>query len=236
MWLQLPVFPFRYSTLLFNMKKTAIKFLDKHLKDAKLKAILLGDWGFFGSLPSKFSVAPIFFNIGYLLNGAYYPENGSQTVPNAFVDVIKQHNCKTILNCEVVSIIVEDCEAVGVLSKKGDKFLGKKIISNVNAINTFYTLIGKDKLPAKFIEKISKMEITSSIFSIHIGLDKSFSIELEKKNDLEIIVSNTYDPDEDYQWSLNGNFEKAVIGIVLRPNVPNPHNEGKKYRLGIVQP
>ena len=235
-WRLLPVFPFRYKTLLLNMRKTATKFLDKHVKDAKLKAILLGDWGFFGSLPSDFSIAPIFFNIGFLLNGAYYPEKGSQIVPNAFVDVIKQNNGKLILNCEVASILVENGKAIGVLSKKGDKFLGKNIISNVNAKNTFSALIRKDKLPKKFNEKISKMEITSSVFSIHIGLDETFSIESENKDDLEIIVSNTYDLDEDYRWCINGEVEKACIGIVLRPNVPSTTEQVKKYRLGIVQP
>ena len=236
MWLQLPVFPFRYTTLLFNMRKTTKKFLNKHLKDTKLKAIMLGDWGFFGSLPSKFNVAPIFFNMGFLLNGAYYPENGSQTLPNAFVTVIKQHNGRTILNSEVTSIIVDNGKAVGVLTEKGDKFLGKNIISNVNPMNTFNKMIGKEKLPEKFIERISKMEITSSVFSIHIGLDENFSIEKENRDDFEIIVSNTYDPDEDYQWSLNGDVERACIGITLRPNVPNASAGGNKYRLGIVQP
>jgi phytoene dehydrogenase-like protein len=235
-WLQLPVFPFRYKTLLFNMRKTAMKFLNKHVKDSKLRAILLGDWGFFGSLPSKFSVAPIFFNIGYFLNGAYYPKKGSQTVPNAFVDVINQNNGELILNCEVSSILVENGRAVGILTKKGDKLLGKNIVSNVNPKTTFSILIKKDISPVKFSKKISNMEITSSIFSIHIGLDENFSLKAENKDDLEIILSNTYDPDEDYQWSLNGEVEKASIGIALRPNVPSSTEQTKKYRLGIVQP
>ena len=234
-WRQLPTFPFRYPTLIFNMRKTAFQFLDKHLKDKKLKAILLGDWGFFGSLPSKFSIAPIFFNIGYLLNGAFYPQKGSQAVPNAFVKLIKQHNGKILLNKKITSIILEDGKAVGVTSENGEKYFGKKIISNVNAKSTF-DMIGSENLSKKFIKKLSRMEITSSIFSIHIGLDKNFSLKSEDKDDLEIIISKTYDPDEDYQWSLNGEFKKACIGISLRPNVDIEQEGEKKYRLGIVQP
>ena len=234
-WRQLPTFPFRYSTLIFNMRKTAFQFLDKHLKDNKLKAIILGDWGFFGSLPSKFSMAPIFFNMGYLLYGAYYPPKGSQAVPNAFVKLIKQRNGKILLNTEITSIILEDGKAIGVTTKNGEKIFGKKIISNVNAKSTF-DMVGSENLSQKFIEKISEMETTSSIFSIHIGLDKDFSLKSENKDDLEIIISNTYDPDEDYQWTLSGEFEKACIGIALRPNVDGRQETEKKYRLGIVQP
>ena len=91
-------------------------------------------------------------------------------------------------------------------------------------------------MPTKFNKKISNIEITSSIFSIHIGLDEKFSLEAENKDDLEIILYNIYDPDEDYQWSFNGEVEKAGIAIALRPNVLSSSEQTMKYRLGIVQP
>ncbi|MBE0479266.1 NAD(P)-binding protein, partial [Candidatus Aerophobetes bacterium] len=41
---QLPVFPFRYKSLFFALRKTGAQILDKYLKDERLKAILFANW------------------------------------------------------------------------------------------------------------------------------------------------------------------------------------------------
>jgi len=94
---QLPVFPFRYKALFSAMKKTSKEILDKHLKDDKLKALLLANYGFYGLPPSRLSVLGLFANVDYWMEGAYYPKGGDQVIPNAFVDCIRQKSREVLL-------------------------------------------------------------------------------------------------------------------------------------------
>lgn len=235
MWQQLPVFPFRYRALFPALKKTVGELLGKHLNDDKLKALLWANWGFFGLPISKLNVVSVFANIDYWMLGAYYPKGGSQMVSNAFVDVIEQDGGEVVLNTEVASIIVESGEAVGVMTKKGEKYLAKNIISNACAIDTFNSLVGREKLPPKFVAKMDRMEPCVSVLSVHLGLDEDFRSTLKDNEDYEIIVSDTYDPDRDYQWCINCDVEHASFFLTLYSNIEDTFAKDNKFVIGITQ-
>jgi all-trans-retinol 13,14-reductase len=230
LWLQLPIFPLRYRALFPVLKKTGAQLFDKHLKDNRLKAILLANWVFYGLPPSKlnivYSVQP---NMKYWKLGCYYPRGGSQAISNAFVDVIKQNNGEVVLNSEVTSIMIENGIATGVLTKKGVKYLGKNVISNACAAETFYNLVGEKNLSKKFVTRMGKMELSLPGFCVYLGLDEGFSTRPENIEDDEIFISNTYDLDEAYRWSLNCDVDKATIFTTLHPNVDNIQKKGKFF-------
>jgi prolycopene isomerase len=219
MWQQLPVFPFRYKSLFSVMKKTVKEILDKHLKNNKLKAILFANYGFYGLPPSRLSVLGLCANVDYWMQGAFYPKGGNQMIPNAFVDIIKQNHGEILLGSEVAHIIVERNKAIGVVTKKGDKYFGKNVVSNASAIETFYNLVGKEKVPEKFIEKIDRMESSDSGFRVCLGLDDAFKLEPKNIDDYEILVSDTYDQDVDYEWICNCDVEHASFFITLYSNI-----------------
>jgi phytoene dehydrogenase-like protein len=192
-WLQLPIFPLIYRGLFPVLNKTGGQFFNKHLRNERLKAILLGNWLFYGLPPSKLNIIyTVMGNLDYLMMGAYYPKGGNQVVSDSFVDVIKQNKGEVVLNSEVSSIAIEDRKAVGVITTRGDKFYGNKIISNACAEETFINLIGKEKLPERFLNRMDKMERSSSLFCIYLGLNEEFTSKLENREDYEIIVLNTH--------------------------------------------
>lgn len=235
LWQQLPVFPFRYKALFPAMKKTVKHFLDKNLKDNKLKALLFGNWGFFGLPTSISNVLPMSANFSYWKNGAYYPKGSSQVMSNAFVENIKRHDGHILLGSQVASIIVENGRALGVVTKKGEKYYGKNIVSNISALETFNSLLREEKLPAKFKEKLGRMEPSISGFIVYLGLDESFKEELEDKEDYDIIVSETYDQDKDFEWMVNCDVEKASFFVTLYSNIDNSLARGNRFVASIVQ-
>lgn len=234
--LQLPVFPLRYRALFPVLKKTGAQLFDKYLKDGRLKGLLFSTWIYYGLPPSKlniiYSVIP---NMDCWMMGAYYPKGGDQMVSNAFVDVIKENDGEVVLNSEVASIIIEKGKAIGVETKKGEKYLGKNVISNASPIETFHNLIGREKLPEKFIMRMGEMEPSISAIQIYLGLNEGFRTELENEEDHEIFVSDTYDPDEDYRWSLNCEVEKASFTITLYSNVDRTLAKGNKFVMVLYQ-
>ena len=235
MWQQLPVFPFRYKSLFPVMKKTIKQLLDKHLTDGNLKALLFANYGFFGLPPSKLSVFGLCGNVDFWMKGAYYPKGGNQVVPNAFVNLIRQNNGHILFGSEVASIIIKNNKALGVVTEKGEKYFGEDIISNANAVETFHNLIEEENLPAKFATKIDKMEPSLSGFSVFLGLDETFKETLKNTEDYEIVVSETYDQDQDFEWILNGNVEKASFFITLNSNVDESLVKGNKFVMSVSQ-
>jgi prolycopene isomerase len=234
MWLQIPMFPFRYRTLYRVMKKTAGQLLDKHLKDDKLKTLLWANWFFYGLPPSKLNVFSVMGNVDFW-KGSYLPVGGDQVIANAFVDVIKRNNGHVSLDSEVASITVEHGKALGAITKKGEKYSGENIISNASAVETFHDLVGIEKLPEKFVRRMNKMEPSMSAFLIHLGLDENFKAKLENEEDYLIIVNSTYDLDIDYELHKNCYVEKASFLIGLNSNIARNLGKGNRFVVTITQ-
>ncbi len=235
MWQQLPIFPFKYRSLFRMLKKTAKQLLDKHIKDYKLKAILLANYGFFGLPPSRLNALSVYANITYWTDGAYYPKGGNQTIPNAFAEFIKRNKGEIYLNSQVTSIITEKNQAIGVRTRKGEEFFAENIISNASAPETFHTLIGDRRLPTKFLEKMKGMEPSTSGFMVYLGLDEEFKAKLNNTEDYEIFVSETYDQDTDYEWISQCETEKASYFITLHSNVDESLSPANRFVLSLTQ-
>ena len=235
MWQQLPLFPFRYRSLFANMKKTVKQLEDKYLEDKQLKALLFANYSFFGLPPSQVSVLSAVGNTNYWKEGAYYPKGGSQQIPKAFIEVIRSNRGEVLFGEEVASITVENNSAKGIITKKGEKYFGKHIISNVCAINTFHRMVGDEKLPSGFKTKLDNMKTSGSAFLVYLGLDKEFKETLESTDDYDIVIPETYDQDQDFEWVQSGNVEKSHFYITLYSNVDDSLAKDNRFVASLLQ-
>ncbi|MCW4028589.1 MAG: NAD(P)/FAD-dependent oxidoreductase [Candidatus Bathyarchaeota archaeon] len=235
MWQQLPVFPFRYRALFPMLKKTTGQLLDKHIKNSKLKAILMSNYGYFGLPPDQVNVFPVIANITYWADGGFYPQGGNQTIPDALVAVVKKNGGDMVLGTEVSSIITENGKAVGVETAKGQKYFAANIVSNASAPETFHRMVGEEKTPKKLLTKIDCLEPSVSGFIIYLGLDEGFSKTLQNKNEYDIAIFETYDQNLDYRWIQNGEVEKAHFFLTLYSNYDKSLAKSGKFVASIVQ-
>ncbi len=235
MWQQLPIFPLRYKTLFPSLKKTVRNLLDKHLKDEKLKALIFANYGFYGLPPSKVNMLAVVANLDYWIEGAYYPKGGNKVIPEAFVDFIQLNKGDIKFGKEVGSIIIERGSAIGVVTKNGERYLGRNIISNASAIETFHNLVGDKNLPEKFVRKMNKMEPSISCFNIYLGLDENFKTKLENTEDYDIIVSETYDLNKDHEWTESCDVDKASFFITLYSNIDESLAKGDRFVMSLFQ-
>lgn len=236
LWLKLAFFPLLYRSLFPVVKKTSSQLLDKHINDEKLRAIIYANWLFYGLPPSKLNITyGVLPNISYWMKGAYYPEGGNQVIPDAFVDVIKENGGEIVFNREVSRIITEGNVAVGVETSKGDNYKGNVIVSNISPHDTFGRLIDSELIPQKLRNRTNEMELSGSHFIVYLGLGEEFTAGLTNREDYEFFVSDTYDHDLDYQWSMNCEVDKASYELVLYSNVESSTAKGNKYIIGLTQ-
>jgi phytoene dehydrogenase-like protein len=170
--------PILFPKVLSSMFSTIGKFLDHTIKDERLKAILLGNIGYYGDDAHKLSF--LFYAIaqtGFYRKGGSYIQGGSHQLPYALAEYIEKNNGDILTTQQVTKIIMENGVAIGVeyISKRKDAIKSKAyapiIIANTAIPNVTDELIeGKDALPLK--KKYGKLHIAPSIMTVYIALDK----------------------------------------------------------------
>lgn len=100
----------------------------------------------------------------------YYPKGGMTSLITPLVKYLNDHDCDILYGHGVKSFEIKDKEITGVLTESGDELKAQTYISNVDYKRTFFSLIGKDKLESKLVEKLEKAQVTEPILNLFLGL------------------------------------------------------------------
>lgn len=150
--------------------------LDKYFSDVKLKAILsvpiYGNSGLPPSLLSAVWAAIIFKE--FILDSGYYAEGGMQVLPDTLARRFTELGGELVLSCLVEKIVVNDNEVKGILTEGGRFIHSGYVVSNGDAKQTFFDLLGKDIINRDFLEEIDSMVPALSAFIVYLGLDNQF--------------------------------------------------------------
>ncbi len=85
----------------------------------------------------------------------------------------------------VEKILVENCRAVGVRLRDGREWKAKlAVISNIDPQSTFIDMIGEEKLPKEFVEKVKGIQLDEfSYFQVHLALKARVRYAVHEAND-----------------------------------------------------
>jgi prolycopene isomerase len=173
-------------TLVQTMGKTIGPFVDDYAKDPKLKAVLSINSTCAFLPPSRMSLLGI---VMLMLEGVLSNlpvKGGSQAVSDAFAKSVREGGGEIMLGRLVEKILVENGRACGVRivnsplaisegkvseSEKGEEIRGKYVVSNAAARQTFYKLIGADKVDSKFLQGLGRLEPCAPFCALFLGLD-----------------------------------------------------------------
>lgn len=212
-------FPIEYPYLFKCSGKTWGTMVDGYIKNPRLKAIISSQWGYYGLPPSKLSsfyyALPA---IGYLQEGGFYPKGRSQKISDAFVKFIQERGGKVMLKSRVEKILVKDQSAYGVKTTNGKEYLGKVVVSNANAYDTFHKMMEESEYLKDYLARMDRFSISLSSFQVFLGLKKDLIGEIGI-TDAEISYQAGYDPEADYQAALNADMENGGLGLTLYDNI-----------------
>ena len=194
--------------------KSLSDLLDQYTQDQKLLAVFTQLAGFLGASPDD--VPAIVFAMmwnSYHRGGYYYFEGGSQSVSNALAEVIKASGGEILLETLVTKIIIEKGTAVGVQTKDGQEFRCRYVVSNANAPDTLFKLVGKENLPSDYVKKVEGMKVGLSCFQVYMGVNKDYT-EFFPGGAHEIIVNVTYDQAENFAMFRQGDPDHSPFAIL----------------------
>lgn len=204
--------PARFPNMALAMMQSWGDYMDRFVKDAKLKAILSTLWGYFGLPPSTLTGGGFAMMLAsYMFHGAYYPEGGSFAISKAIVNTIREHGGEVKYNQTVTSIEMKDGLAHAVETQKGLRATADLIVSNASAPETIANLIGAEHFEDSYASKGTGERVAASNLVVYLGLD----VDLRDLgyHHHELFVSNTYDIEESYRNMIEGNWERADIVI-----------------------
>lgn len=204
--------------------------LDQYFTNEKLKAILSLPFFGIGGLPSYLMSAFVGAKLysEFLFDGGYYPVGGMQALPDALAERFKEFGGELRLSSLVKKIRVRDNKVIGIVVENDGFIPSRYVISNCDARQTFFKLIGKKEIEEEFSLKMENMMPSISNFIIYLGLDEYFKPRYGPGTFL--FFSPHYDLEKTYRAIQKGDIE-GYDGYLLRVS----HDKSNIY-AGIPAP
>lgn len=207
-------------------------YISQYIDNEKLKGIIsfpvVGNAGVASCEISAFTGVLIYKE--FMLDGGYYPGDSMQTLPDILSDRFTEFG-GVIYPCSFVNRIKFNkgkVEAVEVENK--GLFSSKYIISNVDASQTFFNLIGEDLLSNDLIKTLLNLKTSISMFILYLGLNKNFDINNIFPANTNIWYLPCYDIDKLYYAAFENGIDnldcflfrllsdgRSIIGIMFAP-------------------
>ena len=216
-----------------HRNSTTNEFLRDYIKNEELLGFIATLTGMLGD--SLDNVSGLMFAgmwNGYQRGGYYYFEGGSQSITDALENIIRNNHGEILLSTLVTKIIVEDGRAVGVKTedvrtKEKKEFRSRYVISNANAPDTFFKLVGKKNLPKDYAENLKKMKIGPSSFLVYLGVNKDYT-GYYPGNSHELMINYSIDSKENFKAWETGDISKIPFGVANYSKInPNAAPRGK---------
>ncbi len=223
-----------------NAGRTLSQFLDDYTQDKKLRAVLSWMCGYAGAPPDAMP-ANLFIGMwaSYHYSGFYYFEGGSQAVSDALAEVIEENGGEIMVSTAASKIVIEDGRAVAVETEDGQRFSCGCVVSNANAPDTLFKMVGRDNLPADYVARVEKMKIGPTILQVFLGVDHDYrdafsgnhTISVYESYDVDTLLSGT-DPEKMGYFIVNySEIDKAAAPegknvIVITTYMPYDWNNG----------
>jgi phytoene dehydrogenase-like protein len=182
---------------------TLAEVLNKDINDHRARAVIAQVFAYFGLPPSK--VSYLIYALGwgdYLRHGGAQVRGTSQTLCNAFVDIVQEMGSDVRFSCGVKKILTEGGRVTGVVTDKDEKIDSNYIISNVNPMTTCAEMIGVDKCPSTIFQTMNTKEMAIGTICVYMGLDVPH--EELGIDDFEIFLNSGYDFDSLWEKSRTG--------------------------------
>jgi phytoene dehydrogenase-like protein len=203
--------------------------LNRYFHSEKLKLLLTGDIGHWGSPPSRTSfVFDSMLRLAYFL-GNYYPRGGSQVFVDELAQKFEESGGHILMGSAVRRIVVRNKTVCGVevetgsLKTKIRKFVSAgAVVSNADLRQTLESMIGPDLVNADYLMSVRQLRHTHACFLVHVGLKNIALEELRKA--------------EGYHWSSwNAEDVSTSAFKVFLPTAFDPQLAPPGGQIVIVQ-
>ena len=168
------------------MAQDSVKWLKKRLSSEEAFEVICFINAFIWMFPCE--RVPALFNIlsisgftGKIIEGWHIVKGGNITFSLALKKAIEKSGGTVKTGCKVEKILVKNGTAYGVVLEDGQEINAKFVVSNIGSKETVRHLIGVEHFDEQFVQKITSLKPSPSLFKLCLGL--------KKKPDLQAVIN-----------------------------------------------
>jgi phytoene dehydrogenase-like protein len=199
-----------YPAMVRASGETWEQMMVRHVGGQKARAALAALWSYTGLPPSRCSaVVAAVLTSSYQEHGGWYPEGGAQSVTSALAEVFAERGgeirCAQLVN----RFEFRDAHAVAVTTREGHRLEADAFISNASAPTTLLDLVGRERLPSDYVERVERPTPSFTLFSVYLGLGRDLFGEQGLPH--ELFIDPSYDPEEAWQTAQRGDWARTSL-------------------------
>ena len=133
------------------------EILEQLTDNPRLRSVLVAQWGYYGSPPSRSCFAIQALVNKHFSYGAYYPVGGSKRIADCLLKTVADQGGWTRISTDVESIMVEHGRAVGVTLANGEQIRAPVVVSAAGIASTIKRLLPAEFASASWAQPILKL-------------------------------------------------------------------------------
>jgi len=215
-------------------RTTTAQVLERLMPNPKLRAVVTGQWGYYGSSPSESSFAIHAMTAVHFMKGGFYPVGGSTNIARGMLKTVRDAGGETIVRATVETVLIENGRATGVKLADGREIRAKRVISAAGAKNTVNGLLPESQRDTQWARSISAIPSSPPFITMYIGFEGD--IESAGASKANQWFMNTWDMD-DKEWNVLDPKAEAPILYMSFPSLKDPMHEpgpSKKHTAEVV--
>lgn len=207
---------------------TTGEVLGEIISDPKLRAVLTGQWGYYGCTPSQSSFAIHAMTVVHFLSGGYYPVGGSSVIAEGLLKTVKDAGGEILLRAPVAEILVKDNRAYGVRLENGREFFSDRVCSAAGAKLTVSKLLPEHSRDQNWARRISSLHQSPPHLGLYLGVEGD--IAAAGGTPANQWFMETWDM-EIRDWDVRNQDTVAPILYMSFPSLKDPkHDPGPQQR------
>ena len=186
-------------------------FMDAHVADPELRAVVSTLWGYFGLPPSRLHAGT--FALGwrsYHRTGGWYPVGGSRALSRALEATILEHGGRIRYRQTVTGVETAGGRVAALLTERGLRAEGRAFVSNASPRDTL-AWIEPGVLPDDYRTALTDDVPALSNLVVYLGVARDPAADGWDHH--EFFLVEDYDVEADYAAAMSGDF--ARTGMVI---------------------
>ncbi|MBN2500981.1 MAG: NAD(P)/FAD-dependent oxidoreductase, partial [Anaerolineales bacterium] len=148
----------------------------------------------------------------------YSMRGGIKNLTRPLIDLIEAQGGEICTSSPVEKIAVVDGKVIGV-EVSGDFYPADVVLASGDADQIFFKLVGKDNLPAEYVQLVAEQPLMDSVFMVHLGIDFDPSPYVHGP---VTYYYGTYELEDAIREAQSGVYHEGRDGFVV--HVPTMHS------------
>ncbi len=210
------------------LTQTTAEVLERLTDDARLRAVLTSQWGYYGAPPNRSPFVLQALIARHFLYGGYYPKGGAPAIARGLLKTVADASGWTRILADVEEILVERGRAVGVRLKDGEEIRARRVISAVGVVATVERLLDERYRTSGWGASVRKLRPGPAHLCLYLGFKGD--IREAGASGANKWFYGCWDAG-DGLWQIDGELGEVPVLYCSFPSLKDPcHDPGPELR------